>query len=393
MKAQAFPEALLGLLHVAEVLLGLRDLAEARRHPTLLAELALDLERLFKAAERFFRPIKTFVGDADRLKDVGARLVVFELDGQGETCIQMFERALRIAAADFHAAKRAQAVHEFGIELDDLREALPRFVERAAPLVEAAQIELHRRAIGRRLGEVLEGLDGLRDVVHDPVVVRRDQVFLLRWQRLAQAHGTPRELAGLGVVAECRERLGQAGKRQREIAVGFGSRLETLQRRLLLALAGQRETLVVQPQRLEGGRRRFPCGGLQLVEDVRRSARQTLAHSAREFGDRGQQAALVRRHGVEWHRLLALEILQRRVDANGVPESRVLAPQHALRAREVGDARQLRGGQRGIRCDAEILEHLVQPIRRHRSYPRRLSELGAQHFAQARSERIERRIP
>ena len=191
LKDQAFTEALLGLAHVTEVLLSLRDLTEARRHPALLAEPALDLERLLEPAERFLGPIEALVRDADRLEDVGARLVVFELDRQGQTGVEMFERTLRVAAPDFHAAEGAQPVHELGIELDNFRETLAGFIERAAPLIKSAEVELHRCAVGRCLREVFEGFDRLGRVVHDPVVVRRDQIFLLRRQRLAQAHGTP----------------------------------------------------------------------------------------------------------------------------------------------------------------------------------------------------------
>ena len=91
--------ALLGLARFAEHLLHLRDLAEAGGHPALLAQPPLDLERLLVAPDRFVGPVEPLVGDADRLQDVAARLVVLELDGERERRVQVIERALRIARA------------------------------------------------------------------------------------------------------------------------------------------------------------------------------------------------------------------------------------------------------------------------------------------------------
>ena len=130
----------------------------------------------------------------------------------------------------------------------------PRLVEFPALFVQAAQIELDRRAVGRRLDEILIRLDRLVGVVRNPVVVRRNQVLFLCRQRVGQVHGAARGLHGLVVVSQRRVRSPERRIGEREVAVLLGGRVEALARFLMRALLRELHAFAVQAHRLKRAR-------------------------------------------------------------------------------------------------------------------------------------------
>ena len=174
LQAQGFLVAALGVLRLPELLLHLRDLAQAVRHPFLVAQPALDLERVVVVAQGFVGLIEPLVGDAHRLQDVAARLVVLELSGDRERAREVLQRALRVAALDLDAAERQQAFDVLRVQRNDAFEVRLRLIEPAILLVQRAQVVLQRGVVRRGLGEVLVGLERALGVVRDQEVVRLD---------------------------------------------------------------------------------------------------------------------------------------------------------------------------------------------------------------------------
>ena len=109
--------------------LNLADLRQARRHPRLLIEPALDIERLLVVPERVGGLVQALVRHANRLQHIGARVVVPQLDRKGQRAVQRVERRLRGSAFDLDPAGRQKRVDVLGIAIEHFLQLVAGAVE------------------------------------------------------------------------------------------------------------------------------------------------------------------------------------------------------------------------------------------------------------------------